>query len=68
MLKVIYFLCCIASICVVVYMGYESYKLFLGEKLFTPHNIAWLLGTLGWVLITFKIVTRQYKWTARLCK
>ena len=67
MRKLIYFLCCMASICVAVYMCYESW-LLIQRRDFTLHAILFMLGTLGWLVITFNIVTRQYRWANYLCK
>lgn len=67
MLKILYFLCCIVSICATVYMCYESWQLIQGHH-YNWHAITCMLGTLGWLVITFNIVTRQYRWANYLCK
>lgn len=67
MKKFIFFLCCLASTLVTAYMCYESW-LLINARSFKIHDIAWMLGTLGWVVICFNIITRQYRWTVYLCK
>ncbi len=67
MRKIIFFLCCITSICAVVYMGYESWMLIRAHT-FTLRSCSFYLGTIGWLVITFNIVTCQYRWTKYLCK
>ena len=67
MRKILFFLCCIASICATVYMCYESW-LLIQRRDFTLHAILFMIGTLGWLVITFNIVTRQYRWANYLCK
>ncbi|MGN0054697.1 MAG: hypothetical protein ACI378_11655 [Bacteroides sp.] len=67
MRKLIYFLCCMASICVAVYMCYESW-LLIEARHFSLRDIMFMLGSIGWLVITFNIVTRQYRWANYLCK
>lgn len=67
MRRILFFLCCIISICATVYMCYESWML-INSRIFTWHAITYMLGTLGWLVITFHIVTRQYSWANYLCK
>lgn len=67
MRKFIYFLCCMASVCIAAYMGYESW-LLIEARHFSLHDIMFMLGSIGWLVITFNIVTRQYRWANYLCK
>lgn len=66
MKKLIYFLCCTFCICTTVYMCYEAW---LGIKAghYTFRWLMWCLAAIGWGIITFKVVTRQYKWASYLC-
>jgi len=67
MKKVIYFLCCIFCICTFAYMVYETWIGFKAED-FTLRRLMWFLGSTGWGIITYNIVTKEYKWAAYLCK
>lgn len=67
MRKLIYFLCCMASVCIAAYMCYESWLLIQGRH-FSLRDIMFMLGSIGWLVITFNIVTRQYRWANYLCK
>ena len=64
MRNIIYFIICVACIVVVAYMGYEGWMLIQASG-FTLHNVAWLFGTFGWLLITYKIVMKDYNWTKK---
>ena len=67
MKKFIYFLCCLASACILGYMLYDAW--FMAQKsLMNRHTIMWILGTIGWFDITFNILTNSYSWTKALCK
>lgn len=67
MKKLIYFLCCLASACILGYMIYRSW-LMAQNHLADSDTVMWILGTIGWCNITFKIVTNDYNWTKLLCK
>ena len=67
MKKVIYFLCCIFCICTFVYMVYETWLGIEAEN-YTFRWLMWCLGAIGWGVITFYVVTKDYKWAAYLCK
>ena len=67
MKKVIYFLCCLLSILVLGYMIYEAWT-ELSNNWQSHSAISRGLGALGWLLITYNIVTQSYGWTKKLCK
>jgi len=67
MKKVIYFLCCVFCICTFAYMVYETWR-YIEAGLYTNNMLMWTLGAIGWGTITFNVVTKEYKWTAYLCK
>ena len=67
MKKVIYFLCCVFCIRTFAYMCYETWRYF-EAGLYTNNMLMWTLGAIGWGTITFNVVTKEYKWTAYLCK
>ena len=67
MKKVIYFLCCVFCICTFAYMRYETWRYF-EAGLYTNNMLMWTLGAIGWGTITLNVVTKEYKWTAYLCK
>ena len=67
MKKVIYFLCCVFCICTFAYMCYETWR-YIEAGLYTSNMLMWTLGAIGWGPITFNVVTKEYKWTAYLCK
>ena len=67
MKKVIYFLCCIFCICTFAYMCYEIWR-YIEAGLYTHNMLMWTLGAIGWGVITFNVVTKEYKWAAYLCK
>ena len=48
-------------------MCYESWLLIEG-RYFSLRDIMFMLGSIGWLVITFNIVTRQYRWANYLCK
>lgn len=67
MKKLIYFLCCSLSILVLGYMVYEAWTA-LSSNWKSYSAISQGLGALGWLLITYNIVTQSYGWTKKLCK
>jgi len=48
-------------------MVYETWIGFKAED-FTLRRLMWFLGSTGWGIITYNIVTKEYKWAAYLCK
>lgn len=67
MKKFIYFLCCLASACVLGYMIYNAWGMVERSRI-NRDTIMWILGTIGWCCITYNILTNSYSWTKALCK
>ncbi len=67
MKKVIYFLCCLFCSCTFVYMVYEAWIYFESNGF----DFRWIIKTLsaiGWGVITYGVITKEYQWAAYLCK
>ena len=67
MRNLIYFILCVVSIVITAYMVFVAWQDFQLRG-FALRNIAWIFGTFGWLLITYKIVMKSYNWTKKLCK
>lgn len=67
MKKFIYFLCCLLCVCAFAYMAYRTWR-YYETRAYNTDMLCCALGTFGWGIITFNIVTTQYKWTRYLNK
>ena len=67
MKKIIYFLCCILSVCACVYMFYVCW-LKIDANIYNMDTLVYVLAAIGWGHITYRIIMKEYKWTSYLCK
>lgn len=67
MKKLIFFVCCVLCVCAFAYMAYCTWQ-HIEARRYTTATLCSALGTLGWGVITFNVVTIQYKWARYLCK
>lgn len=67
MKRFIFFICCVLCVCAFAYMAYNTWQCIEAHR-YTTAALGSALGTLGWGVITFNVVTVQYKWARYLCK
>ncbi len=64
MKKFISYICSTIPLCILLYMLYICYKVFVGahSEFKYADSIVWCFATFGWGLITYNVIVRKYAW------
>lgn len=63
MKRILFILCCCVAAGIVVFMLVQAKEWFLTHNWI--NNAIYVLAIVGWVIITYKIINKKYKWTQK---